>query len=331
MSPDPVDAWLDAVVLLRLGAEACSGAQIAPDRVLTAWHCVAAGGRPSVEWRDGSRGIGRIAGADRSRDLALVVIPANPGPVLSVAAAPPGPGTPIHALGHPHGADRPEGFYEGTLRWSAVDGEVAAVGARALQLTADLFPGSSGGPVVDGEGRVVGVVSRRLGGVAFAGRADGVTPGATWGRGPGAVASAHLLGFDASAGDGLPAAGGRLQVTLADRVWVAGGAYAPWAPRLAAERRGSSAAVVAEGLGGLRQRLGRGPWSADLDAFAGVAAVERWAPDGDGDVRGVASSTWTVGARLSARGLGFEWAILPDVELARASIVIHWPGTLAVF
>ena len=58
---------------------------------------------------------------------------------------------------------------EGMLRWSVTAGIVSAVGPRLIQTETALNPGNSGGPVVDEEGRIVGIASRKLSGdnVAF--------------------------------------------------------------------------------------------------------------------------------------------------------------------
>ena len=53
---------------------------------------------------------------------------------------------------------------EGTLRWSVVDGVVSSLGSQAMQISAPLNPGNSGGPVIGEDGELVGVVSRRLSG-----------------------------------------------------------------------------------------------------------------------------------------------------------------------
>ena len=177
-----VDAWMDAVVLVQLGSTTCAGAVIDPaGTVATAYHCVAPGGRPRLVTREGRRVVGRVTRVDRARDLAIIEAPELAGTAwLEPVDRAPALGTPVVALGHPAGADLPAGFYTGTLRFSASQGIVAAIGPEAVQITAPVNPGNSGGPVVDDRGRLVGVVSRRLAGqsLGFAGRADDI-PGLT--------------------------------------------------------------------------------------------------------------------------------------------------------
>jgi hypothetical protein len=332
-----IPTWLEAVVFLRLGGASCAGTVVSDDRVLTAWHCVAAGGRPSVEWRDGTRVVGRVVGADRARDLALIEIPADAARArLLVAPVSPPQGSRVHALGHPLASDLPEGFYAGTLRWSAAEGEVAAVGEQALQFTAAVNPGNSGGPLVDGDGQVVGVVSRRLGGegLAFAGRVDeveGELAAPSWKRGLGGELSATLVGIDQPTPDGLVAGGGRVQLVVADHVFASVGGFVPWAPVRAAERFGAARSVVGEALGGLRQRVGRGPWSAHVEVFAGGALAQSWAAEAGARATSTLAASWTAGGRVGLRGVALELSVAPEAELSRAGIVLSWPGTLSVF
>ena len=60
------------------------------------------------------------------------------------------------------------------LQWSVSAGIVSNVGPRLIQTDAALNPGNSGGPAVDSEGRVIGIVSRKLSGdnVAFLSSVD---------------------------------------------------------------------------------------------------------------------------------------------------------------
>ena len=64
----------------------------------------------------------------------------------------------MRAIGHPYGTRLPGGFMTGLLRWSTSEGVVSGVGPHAVQFTAPVNPGTSGGPVVEDEGRLVGVV-----------------------------------------------------------------------------------------------------------------------------------------------------------------------------
>ncbi|MCB9698258.1 MAG: trypsin-like peptidase domain-containing protein [Alphaproteobacteria bacterium] len=337
-----IESWLDAVVLLRQGRATCAGARVAPDRVLTAYHCVASGGHPGIEERDGTRTVGQVSWVDRGADLALVDVPASDAPWLPVATAPPAPGEGVWALGHPGGADLPAGMYAGTLRWSVSWGVVSAVGPVALQTTAAVNPGSSGGPLVDEQGRVVGVVSRRLSGqsLGFAGRADlaqealageerhGLSPiGGTWG---GEIFGASQDGLTG----GTLALGVRAEVALRDRVVVDGALLLPLAGDLSAARFGDVVSGLGEVRGGLRQRFGRGPWAASLDATGGIAAIQttsRASIDDPLDLDHTVAWSPIVGGALRLRAIGFELAWLPEQAVLRTSAIFRFPGTIGVF
>ena len=199
--------------------------------------------------------------------------------------------------------------------------------------------GSSGGPLIDEQGQVVGIVSRRLGdqGLGFAGRVDAVPAELTARRWPiGAVGGTlavegTLVSQDGA--DGSLAIGARAEVALRDRVWTSAGAYAPLSGAFAAARFGATTSAVAEGLIGLRQPLGRGPWRIGLDAFAGVTALRtlRSAADDPLAVTDALVPAWAVGGRMGVRGVALELATLPGTGLVRSGLVVRWPGVLTVF
>jgi S1-C subfamily serine protease len=96
----------------------------------------------------------KVIGYDRLLDLAVLKVDAAPEFVFSFdRASSPLPGERIYAIGSPVGLEN-----------TITSGIVSAVGRRLLptgeviQVDAALNPGNSGGPLVDGEGRVLGVV-----------------------------------------------------------------------------------------------------------------------------------------------------------------------------
>ena len=149
-------AWLDAVVLLLDGPALCAGVVVNPTGVVaTAYHCVAAGGHPVVEWRDGTRARGTVYARDPARDLALVRVERSGLVALEVREDDPVVGERVYGMGHPYG-NATVGRLEGVLRWSVTEGIVSAVGPWVIQTDTALNPGNSGGPVVDAQGRVTG-------------------------------------------------------------------------------------------------------------------------------------------------------------------------------
>lgn len=339
-SAAPVDRDLDAVVLLRQGSATCAAVHLGEGRIATAYHCVAPGGRPLLIARTGARAVARVVAVDVAGDLAVLQAREAEGwPSLALAVDLPAIGTPVSALGHPYGEEPPSGILAGTLRWSASDGTVAAVGERMLQVTAPLNPGNSGGPVVDTDDRVVGIASRRLSGenLGFAARADRLAALLARERRPmspigGTVAFHGLLASQTGADAGL-AVGARGEIAARDRVVVDVSGFVPFSPRWNAARFGASASVVAESRIGLRQRVGRGTWAARVDALAGLSAVHRLVST-EADPFALSSSTvpsWTLAVAVQVRAAGFEIGWMPDLGITRATLVLRWPGVLSVY
>lgn len=334
----PVDA-LESVVFLQIGSTSCAGALI-DDRgtVATAYHCVAMGGRPVASLRDGQRGVGQVLGVDRARDLALVRVPALAGrSSLTVAAELPAVGEAVYVLGHPLGTDLPAGFYSETLRFSIGEGIVSAVGGQAIQTTAALNPGNSGGPLVTESGVMVGVVSRRLGGqgLGFAGRIDGLTELEASRMSPVGGTVAVELALTAM-NDGTVAVGPKLELAARDRLVVEGSVTLPLSARWTAVRFGDVAFLRAEAHGGLRQRVGRGPWAVRIDGWGGVGCLERLTGPAedplDWDTQYIAVPT--VGGTVRVRNVGFELGVglgPEGFDIGRAAVILRTPGVFTVW
>ena len=97
---------------------------------------------------------GSIARTDRADDLAVIHIRERFA-ALRVAPARPNVGAMVMAAGSPLGLS-------GTVSVGVVSGFRSLFGADYLQFTAAISPGNSGGPVVDRQGRVVGIATAKL-------------------------------------------------------------------------------------------------------------------------------------------------------------------------
>ncbi len=163
-----------AVVGLGRGWGRGSGVVVAAGRVLTNAHNLR-GEEVSVAFADGRVETGRVAGVDADLDLAAIEVDTgDTEPVAwSPASAAPEIGTPILALANPGGRG---------LR--VTPGFVSAAATRfrgprgrriggAIEHTAPLPRGSSGGPLVDLDGGLLGLNAvRREGGLILALPAD---------------------------------------------------------------------------------------------------------------------------------------------------------------
>jgi serine protease Do len=131
--------------------------------VLTNAHNVR-GEQVAVTFADGRTAEGRVAGLDIDADLAMVEVDTGGAPALGWAdGAPPGVGTAVFALANPGGRGLRVtfGFVSGVER--SFRGPRGRRISGSVEHTAPLLPGSSGGPIVDADGRLLGVNTNRLG------------------------------------------------------------------------------------------------------------------------------------------------------------------------
>jgi serine protease Do len=164
-----------AVVGLGRGWARGSGVVVAPGRVLTAAH-VLRGEEVAVTFADGRGATGRAAGADTDLDIAVLEV--DTGDVQPVAWEPDAVGrltvgAPGLALANPggHGLRTTCGLVSATGR--SFRGPRGRRIPGSIEHTAPLPRGSSGGPLVDPDGRLLGLNAvRREGGLILAVPAD---------------------------------------------------------------------------------------------------------------------------------------------------------------
>jgi serine protease Do len=152
-----------AVVGLGRGWGLGSGVAIDAGRVLTNAHNLR-GAEATVTFADGRRETGEVVGADRDRDLAVISVDTADVPAVAwdPAVETPSIGAPVVALANPGGRG-----LRATLGFVSSEGR-SLRGPRGRRIegvvehTALLPRGSSGGPLVDSEGRLLGLNSMRL-------------------------------------------------------------------------------------------------------------------------------------------------------------------------
>jgi putative serine protease PepD len=188
---DIFEAVGPSVVVVRTSAGALGTGTVAADdgTIITANHVVDDGSALTVIFADGTKSRADVASADAAHDIATlsprrlpqVLVPATIGGATAV-------GTGVVAIGNPLG-----------LTYSVSTGVVSGLDRTAtgsngrlsglVQFDASVNPGSSGGPLLDDHGLVVGVVVAIAdpgGDEAFAGIGFAVPIGvALGGGGPG--------------------------------------------------------------------------------------------------------------------------------------------------
>ncbi len=136
------------------GSAWVGGADGGRSLLVTNFHVVGPDAQPGTKVnvvREELRVEGEVVEIDEERDLALVAVDQALEP-LGIAEELPRVGDPILVVGSPLG-----------LEQSVVGGIVSALRDEHIQISAPLNPGNSGGPVVDAQGKVIGVAVLKVG------------------------------------------------------------------------------------------------------------------------------------------------------------------------
>jgi len=161
------DSLTTAVVQVRNQNSGSGGAGLiwgGSELVLTNAHCVPRGAAIEVSnagrWREA-----RVIGYHPPHDLALLAAPAINGPMLEIRDAESlRPGELLFAHGHPLGVR--DALAMGVLHDIARDRRTGQ--PRWIVADIRLAPGNSGGPLVDADGRLVGINSMVVNGLGVA-------------------------------------------------------------------------------------------------------------------------------------------------------------------
>lgn len=150
-----------------------SGFVVAPERIATNWHVITGADQVTVVTPAGKHLAATEFSANGAHDLAILTVPGLDLPALplgssEVLAA----GQSVVAAGAPLGLTA-------TVSEGIVSAQREVDGVRVIQNTAPISPGSSGGPLLDRQGQVVGYNSFYLEGgqnINFAHRVEHIAP-----------------------------------------------------------------------------------------------------------------------------------------------------------
>ena len=138
-----------------------TGFVVAPGRLLTNHHVANGCTEMRVRTSTGTEMTARVTAMDQQRDLALLTVQGDPGPVLSFRSGPNvRRGEGVVTYGFPLAGLLSSGP-------TLTTGEVSALGGMRdnqtqFQISAPVQPGNSGGPLLDLGGNVMGVVVSKL-------------------------------------------------------------------------------------------------------------------------------------------------------------------------
>jgi len=148
------------------GAEPSSGAGVIVDDmadILTSLHIVSGATTITVRFFDGTQATAQLTASLPDKDIAVLkpasapakLVPATLGDAGRLAI-----GSPAFVIGHPFGltASLSAGVVSGLDRSMSAPG-LAKPLTGLIQFDAAVNPGNSGGPLVDGNGEVVGIVT----------------------------------------------------------------------------------------------------------------------------------------------------------------------------
>jgi serine protease Do len=139
-----------------------SGVVLGDGQVLTNAHNVR-GSEATVTFGDGRTAEGTVAGHDIDGDLAVIQVDTGQAPALPWSTDTPAIGMAVFALSNPGGRGMRVtfGFVSGIDRSFRGPRGMRITGS--LEHTAPLLPGSSGGPVLNAAGQLLGINTNRLG------------------------------------------------------------------------------------------------------------------------------------------------------------------------
>lgn len=148
-----------SVVIIYSGTGQGSGVLISDDGyILTDAHVVGEADSVRLKWSDGLETVGHVVRRVKTRDVALVKADSRGRTPIPIRRTPTVVGETVFAIGAPLG-DK----YQGTVTRGVVSASRVIDGFTFIQSDVSVNHGSSGGPLLDEKGRLVGLTEQAVG------------------------------------------------------------------------------------------------------------------------------------------------------------------------
>jgi serine protease Do len=155
----PVEEAPASVVIVYAGAGQGSGVLVSQDGyILTDAHVVGDADSVRLKWSDGLETVGHVVRRVKGRDVALIKADGRGRTPVAIRRTPVSVGETVFAVGAPLG-DK----YQGTVTRGVVSANRTIDGFSFIQSDVTVNHGSSGGPLLDDKGRLVGLTEQGLG------------------------------------------------------------------------------------------------------------------------------------------------------------------------
>lgn len=151
--PRKIADAVGSVVTIMNDIGSGSGVLVSSDGyILTDAHVVGDSKNARVRWSDGIETLGEVVRVSKNRDVAILKTNPRDRMPLALKRGPVTPGQRVYAIGSPKGKD-----FQSTVSSGVVSADRVFDGLRYIQSDTVVSPGSSGGPLLDETGSVIGL------------------------------------------------------------------------------------------------------------------------------------------------------------------------------
>ena len=151
--PRKIADAVESVVTIMDDIGSGSGVLVSSDGyILTDAHVVGDGTQTRVRWSDGIETLGVVVRVSKRRDVAIIKTNPRDRTPLAIKHGPVTPGQRVYAIGSPKSKD-----FQGTVSSGVVSADRVFNGLRYIQSDTVVSPGSSGGPLLDESGSIIGL------------------------------------------------------------------------------------------------------------------------------------------------------------------------------